>query len=55
MKYILIEFTFGLKGQGYQVIEEGKEVRIVDLTGNDIKLPKVVEYKVVNGEELNSI
>lgn len=55
MTYILIEFTLGLKGQGYQVIENGEMTNIVDLDGNQINLPKTVEYRVVNGEELNTI
>lgn len=55
MKYILIEFTSGLKGQGYQVIENGVLTKLVDLSGKDIELPEVIEYKVINKKELDSI
>ena len=55
MKYILIEFTLGLKGQGYQLIENGEMVGFVDLEGNQIIPPKVLEYKIVNGTMLDSI
>jgi uncharacterized protein YkvS len=55
MKYILIEFTSGLKGQGYQVIENGMVTKIVDLDGKDMELPESLEYKVVNKKELDSI
>jgi hypothetical protein len=55
MTYILIEFTLGLKGQGYQVIENWELIKIVNLKGEDIQLPKIIEYNIVNGEELNNI
>jgi len=55
MKYILIEFTSGLKGQGYQVIENGMVTKIVDLDGKDMELPEAIEYKVIGKKELDSI
>ena len=55
MKYILIEFTFGLKGQGYQAIQNGEMIGIVDLTGKAIEFEGAIEYKVVNGKELDAI
>jgi len=55
MRYILIEFTFGLKGQGYQVIENGELIGFVGLDGQAIEVPKIIEYNIVNGNELESI
>ena len=43
-KYLRVQFTKGLAIQGYQVIENGAVQRFVDLAGNELVLPDVVEY-----------
>jgi len=52
MKYILIEFTKGLSGQAYQVIDEGMNcVGYVSTIGEPINTTDVVfESKVIDPE-----
>lgn len=49
MQYIMIEFTFGYIGVGFQVIDDnGVVVDYVDTDGAHIDLPDVWESKVLD-------
>jgi hypothetical protein len=49
MRYIKIEFTFGISRIAFQEIDEdGIVVRILDESGNEFQIPEVTESKVID-------
>ena len=49
-EYVSIEFTSGLKGKAYLVVEDGNVLSFVDADGKTLDVPVICEYHVVAAE-----